>query len=154
VRAVAVHPRVDGLCWGAEDLSADLGAVSSRRTDGTLRPLFETVRHLCLLGAAAGRVPAVDAVYIDVHDLAGLRRECEDAAAMGFTGKITVHPDQIEIVNDAFTPSAAALERARALVDAFAANESAGRSAFLFDGGMVDAPHLVRALRLLDRAAP
>ena len=105
VHAVAAHPRVDGLCWGAEDLSAELGATSSRRPDGSLRPLFETVRHLCLLGAAAAGVAAVDAVFTDLRDLAGLRRECEDAAAMGFTGKITVHPDQIEIVNEAFTPT-------------------------------------------------
>ena len=154
VHAVAAHPRVDGLCWGAEDLSAQLGATSSRRPDGSLRPLFETVRHLCLLGAAAAGVAAVDAVFTDVRDLAGLRRECEDAAAMGFTGKITVHPDQVEVVNEAFTPTADALERAQALVDAFAVNESAGRSAFLFDGEMVDAPHLARARRLLARAAP
>jgi len=125
VHAVAAHPRVDGLCWGAEDLSAEVGATSSRRPDGSLRPLFETVRHLCLLGAA-----------------------------MGFTGKITVHPDQIEVVNEVFTPSAGALERAQALVEAFAVNETAGRSAFLFDGQMVDAPHLARARRLLARMAP
>ena len=154
VHAVAAHPRVDGLCWGAEDLSAEVGATSSRRPDGSLRPLFETVRHLCLLGAAAAGVGAVDAVFTDLRDLAGLRRECEDAAAMGFTGKITVHPDQIEVVNEVFTPSAGALERAQALVEAFAVNETAGRSAFLFDGQMVDAPHLARARRLLARMAP
>jgi len=93
-------------------------------------------------------------VFTDLRDLAGLRRECEDAAAMGFTGKITVHPDQIEVVNEVFTPSAGALERAQALVEAFAVNETAGRSAFLFDGQMVDAPHLARARRLLARMAP
>jgi citrate lyase subunit beta/citryl-CoA lyase len=153
VHAIAAHPRVDGICWGAEDLSVGLGAASSRMPDGTLRPIFETVRHLCLIGAAAAGVPAVDAVYVDIRDHDGLRRECETGAAMGYSGKITVHPDQIDIVNAAFTPSAADTERAVALVEAFSVNEAEGRSSFVFDGEMVDAPHLERARRLLARAA-
>lgn len=152
VHAIAAHPHVDGLCWGAEDLSSDLGAQSARLPGGTLRPIFETVRHLCLLGAVAAGVPAVDAVYTDIRDLAGLRRDCESAAAMGYSGKITVHPDQIDVVNDAFTPSVEAVVRAVALVDAFATNEAEGRSSFVFEGEMVDAPHLARARRLLARA--
>jgi len=116
---IAAHSRVDGVCWGAEDLSAELGAVSARDPDGRLRDAFVHVRSWCLLGAAAGGVPAVDAVWTDLGDLDGLRREAEAGAAMGFDGKITIHPEQIGIVNAAFTPSAAAIERAAALVSAF-----------------------------------
>lgn len=149
---IAGHSRVDGLCWGAEDLSALLGAASARDAAGRLRAVFAHVRSWCLLGAAAGGVPAIDAVWTDLGDLDGLRRESEDGAAMGFDGKITIHPAQIEIVNAAFTPSAEAVDRARALVTAFAEHAAEGRSSFRFDGAMVDAPHLARARRLLARA--
>ena len=149
---VAAHSRVDGVCWGAEDLSAVLGAVSARGADGRLLDVFAHVRSWCLLGAAAGGVPAIDAVWTDLGDLDGLRREAEQGAAMGFDGKITIHPAQIEIVNDVFTPTADAVARAHALVDAFAEHAAAGRSAFRFEGAMVDAPHVARARRLLARA--
>jgi citrate lyase subunit beta / citryl-CoA lyase len=149
---IAGHSRVDGICWGAEDLSAELGAVSARDEDGHLRDVFAHVRSWCLLGAAAGRVGAVDAVWTDLGDLDGLRREAQEAAAMGFDGKITIHPAQIDLVNQAFTPSAEAIERARALVTAFAEHAAEGRRSFRFEGGMVDAPHLARAHRLLSRA--
>lgn len=152
VPEVAGHSRVDGICWGAEDLSAQLGAVSARDDHGRLRDVFAHVRSWCLLGAAAGGVPAIDAVWTDLDDLDGLRREAEAGAAMGFDGKITIHPAQIEVVNAAFTPSAADVDRARALVAEFAAHAVEGRSSFRFDGGMVDAPHLARARRLLTRA--
>lgn len=152
VPEVAGHSRVDGVCWGAEDLSAVLGASAARDRDGRLLDVFAHVRSWCLLGAAAGGVPAVDAVWTDLTDLGGLRRESREAAAMGFEGKITIHPDQIEIVNEAFTPSDDDVERARALVAAFDEHARDGRSSFRFEGAMVDVPHLVRARRLLTRA--
>jgi citrate lyase subunit beta/citryl-CoA lyase len=152
VPEVAGHSRVDGVCWGAEDLSAVLGAASARDADGRLLDVFAHVRSWCLLGAAAGGVPAIDAVWTDLDDLDGLRREAGAGAAMGFDGKITIHPAQIEIVNDVFTPSAEEIERARALVRAFEEHAAEGRSSFRFEGAMVDMPHLARARRLLARA--
>ena len=149
---IAGHSRVDGVCWGAEDLSAALGATSARDAGGRLLDVFAHVRSWCLLGAAAGGVPAIDAVWTDLDDLDGLRRESEAGAALGFDGKITIHPSQIEIVNQAFTPSAEAVEHARALVAAFAEHAAQGRMSFRFEGAMVDAPHLARARRLLTRA--
>ena len=153
VPELAGHARVDGLCWGAEDLSAELG-TSSARVDGRLLDVFVTVRSMCLLGARAGGVGAVDAVWTDLDDHDGLRREATEAAAMGFDGKITIHPDQIEIVNAAFTPSAADVEAARELLSAFEEHAAEGRRSFRFRGAMVDAPHLARAERLLARAPP
>jgi citrate lyase subunit beta/citryl-CoA lyase len=150
--AVAAHRRVDGLCWGAEDLSVASGARSGRDGGGRFLPVFETVRSWCLLGSAAAGVPAIDAVYTDLSDLEGLRREANLAADMGFAGKITVHPDQIPVVNAAFTPSEAEIDEAAALLDELERNQAEGRLAFTFRGQMVDAPHIVRARRLLERA--
>jgi citrate lyase subunit beta/citryl-CoA lyase len=152
VPEVAAHHRVDGVCWGAEDLSAVLGARAARDADGRLLEVFAHVRSWCLLGAAAGGVGAVDAVWTDLGDTDGLRREAQEGAAMGFDGKITIHPSQIEIVNEVFTPEPADVERAKALLAAFAEAAADGRSAFRFDGEMVDTPHLVRARRLIARA--
>jgi citrate lyase subunit beta/citryl-CoA lyase len=149
---IGAHRRVDGICWGAEDLSAVVGSTANRGDDGRLLPLYETVRHWCLLGARAAGVQAVDSVYTDLRDLDGLRRECAEAAMMGFDGKLTIHPDQIDIVNAAFTPAAAAVDEARELLAAFEASQAAGRLAFTFRGQMVDAPHLARARRLIARA--
>ena len=150
---LGTHHRVDGLCWGAEDLSAELGASTARDTNGQLLPVFVTVQSWCLLGAASAGVGAVDAVFTDLADHEGLRCEARAAAAMGFAGKITIHPDQIEIVNEAFTPTAEAVEHAAALVAAAELNEREGRMAFDFRGQMVDAPHITRARRLLHQAA-
>ncbi|MGH7313060.1 MAG: HpcH/HpaI aldolase/citrate lyase family protein, partial [Candidatus Rokuibacteriota bacterium] len=102
--------------------------------------------------AAAAGVEAIDTVYTDIADLEGLRRECEDAVQMGFTGKISIHPNQIPVINAAFAPAPEEVEEARALVAAF---EEAGRRgvyAFTFRGRMVDAPHLHRARTILSRA--
>jgi citrate lyase subunit beta/citryl-CoA lyase len=146
------HPRVDGLCWGAEDLSAELGGGAARDETGRLLPVYVTVQSWCLLSARAAGVQAVDAVFTDLADGAGLRREAELAAAMGFDGKITIHPDQIEVVNDAFTPTIAAIEEAVELLAEYERARTEGRMAFSFRGQMVDAPHLTRARRLLGRA--
>ena len=152
LEGIARAPRVAGLTWGAEDLSAAIGASRSRDDDGRYLPIFELVRHWSLLAAHAAEVAAIDGVYTEFRDESGLRTECEQAAASGFHGKLTIHPSQIEIVNEAFTPSPEAVTAARALLDAYEQHRRAGRGAFAFEGEMIDAPHLARAQRLLDRA--
>jgi citrate lyase subunit beta / citryl-CoA lyase len=149
---VAAHHRVDGVCWGAEDLSAALGATAARDLSGRFLPVFEMVRSWCLIGAAAAGVPAIDAVFTDLADLDGLRSESALAAAMGFAGKITIHPSQIDIVNLAFTPSPEQIADAAELIAEFEHHAAEGRLSFLHNGQMVDAPHLARARAILARA--
>lgn len=146
------HPSVDGLTWGAEDLSVSLGSRRKRNSEGDYLEVFGFVRAYCLLAAKAAGVQAIDSVYTDVRDLAGLCRESETAADMGFTGKLTIHPDQIEVVNAAFTPSTEEIEGAKALLSAFEENRQQGKQAFRFEGAMVDVPHLKRAKNLLEIA--
>ncbi len=143
--------RLLGLTWGAEDLSADLGAQSNRDAEGRFLDPYRLARVLCLAGAAAAAVPAIDTVYVDFRDSEGLRRECAEACRDGFTGKMAIHPAQVPIINAAFTPSADEIRRAQAIVDAFAANPGAGVVGIA--GVMYDRPHLARAERLLARAA-
>lgn len=144
--------RVDALTWGAEDLSAALGAKRNRDAEGQLLEVFRYCRTMTLLAAKAGGAQAIDSVFVDVGNPEGLRRECEESAAMGYTGKITIHPSQVPIVNDAFTPSPEEIAEARELVEAFVENRASGRMAFRFRGQMVDVPHLERARRLLELA--
>lgn len=143
------HERVDGVTWGAEDLSVSLGARAKRDEQGNYLEVFSFVRSMCLLAAVAAKVQPIDAVYVDIKNTKGLEQECKTAADMGFTAKLTIHPDQIDIVNEAFTPSAAEIEAAIALVAAFKEQEAAGKMAFKFDGAMVDVPHLKRAQQVL-----
>ncbi|HUD86360.1 MAG TPA: CoA ester lyase [Xanthobacteraceae bacterium] len=145
-------PRLTGLTWGAEDLSAELGANANRDAEGRFLDPYRLARVLCLAGAAAAQVPALDTVYVDFRDSAGFRRECEEAARDGFVGKMAIHPAQVPIINEVFTPSPDALARAQAIVDAFAADPGAGVVGI--GGVMYDRPHLARAERLLARAAP
>ena len=145
--------RVVGMTWGAEDLAAALGAPINRGADNRYLPPFEYCRTMTLLSAVAGEVQPIDSVYVDFNDDAGLEEECLFAAAMGFTGKLTIHPKQIDIVNAAFSPSVEELDEARRLIEAFAEAEAVGRMAFSFEGKMVDAPHLNRARKMVDRAA-
>jgi citrate lyase subunit beta/citryl-CoA lyase len=145
--------RVRALSWGAEDLSAALGAPRNRRPDGTYLDTYRHCRVQTLLAAAAGGAQAVDTVFVDIRDRGGLAAECEEAAWMGYTGKITIHPDQIDIVNAAFTPAAEVVAEARELLALFEQEQAAGRMAFSFKGQMVDVPHLERARRIVERAA-
>lgn len=145
-------PRVTALTWGAEDLSAALGARRNRGDDGAYLPVFAHCRIQTLLSAAAAGVAPVDGVYVDFRDTDGLAAEARSAADQGFTGKMTIHPAQVEIVNAAFTPSAAEIADARELVAAFEDNAREGRMAFAFRGEMVDVPHLERARRILATA--
>jgi citrate lyase subunit beta/citryl-CoA lyase len=143
-------PRLAALTWGAEDLSAELGAEASRDAQGQFLDPYRLARALCLAAAAAANVPALDTVYVDFRNEAGLRRECEEARRDGFTGKMAIHPAQIAIINDVFTPAPAAIARAQAIIAAFAAAPGAG--VIGIDGVMYDRPHLAKAERLLARA--
>ncbi|MGH6673194.1 MAG: HpcH/HpaI aldolase/citrate lyase family protein [Xanthobacteraceae bacterium] len=141
--------RLIGLTWGAEDLSAELGAHANRDEHGRFLDPYRMARVLCLAGAAAAVVPAIDTVYVDFRDEKGFRRECEEALRDGFLGKMAIHPAQVPIINEVFTPSADALAKAQAIIDAFAQNPAAGVVGI--DGIMYDRPHLARAQRLLQR---
>lgn len=143
--------RLSALTWGAEDLSADLGAETNRDAQGHFLDPYRLARALCLAGAAAAEVPAFDTVYTDFRDTGGLRRECEEARRDGFTAKMAIHPAQVPIINEMFTPTPHALAHAQAIVDAFAADPDAGVVGI--GGVMFDRPHLARAKRLLARAA-
>ena len=141
--------RLIGLTWGAEDLSAELGAHANRDADSRFLDPYRLARSLCLAGAAAARVPAIDTVFVDFRDEQGFRRECEDASRDGFVGKMAIHPAQVPIINAVFTPSPDSLAQAQAIVDAFAKNPGAG--VVSIRGVMYDRPHLARAERLLQR---
>ena len=142
-------PRLTGLTWGAEDLSAELGAEANRDADGRFLDPYRLARALCLAGAAAAQVQAIDTVYVDFRNSDGLRRECEEAKRDGFTAKLAIHPAQVSIINAVFTPSAESIARAQAIVAAFAATPGAGVVGI--DGVMYDRPHLARAQALLAR---
>ncbi len=145
-------PRVDSMSWGSEDLSAAIGARRSRDDSGQLLEVFRYARLMTLIAATAADVQPVDTVFVDVKDSEGLRRECRDVAAMGFTGKITIHPSQVEIVNEVFSPSAEEIAYAEELLAALEENRKVGRMAFSFRGEMVDVPHFRRAERILATA--
>lgn len=141
------------MTWGAEDLSAALGGSRNRDASGVLLDVYRHCRVQTLLAAAAAAgVQPLDSVFVDIRDGEGLRRECEEASWMGYTGKITIHPAQIDAVNAAFSPSAEAVDEARRLVAAFAAAEAEGHMAFAYEGRMVDVPHLRRAEAIIERA--
>lgn len=146
------NSRVSACAWGVEDLSTTLGATASRDADGRFLEVFAYARSSCLLAAAAADIQAVDAVYADIRDLQGLAGECKTAASMGFAGKLTVHPDQIDVVNEAFTPAEEAVAQARALLAAFAEVDDQAQQAFAWEGRMVDAPHRKQAQAIVDLA--
>lgn len=142
--------RLIGLSWGAEDLSAAIGARTPRDAAGCYTDVFRLARAVTILGASAAEVAPIDTVYINYRDDAGLMRECEEAVRDGFTGKLAIHPAQIPIINQTFTPSVEAIEHAKKIIDAFAASPSAG--VIGIGGQMFDRPHLRRAERLVARA--
>jgi len=142
--------RLAALTWGAEDLSAELGAETNRDAQGRFLDPYRLARTLCIAAAAAADVPALDTVYVDFRDELGLRRECEEARRDGFAGKMAIHPGQVATINDVFTPKPAAIAKARAIIAAFAASPDAGVVGI--DGVMYDRPHITKAERLLARA--
>lgn len=144
------HPRLVGLTWGAEDLAAAIGATGNKGADGDWSFVYQVARAQCLLAAAAADVMPIDTLYADFRDSDGLERSCRAARRDGFTGRIAIHPDQVEIINSCFSPSEAELTEARRIVAAFAAQPDAGTLGI--DGKMYDIPHLKAAQRTLAAA--
>lgn len=147
--AGATH-RLAALTWGAEDLSADLGAETNRLSDGGYADPYRLARSLTLFAAAAAQVDAIDTVFTNFRDEAGFRAECLAARRDGFTGKMAIHPAQVAAANEVFSPAPAELAKAEAIIAVFAANPGVG--VIGLDGEMLDRPHLVRAQRLKARA--
>ena len=140
-------PRLMGIIFGAEDLASDLGATRTSQGWEVFYARSAVVTH-----AAAFRLQAIDMVYIDFHDLEGLRREAEQGAQMGFSGKQIIHPNQVAPVHQAFTPTDEAIDHALRLVEAFAVFQSSWQGAFAVDGKMIDAPIIKAAENVLSRA--
>ncbi len=143
----APMPRLAGLTWGAEDLSAVLGAMRKRDANGAWTDAFRFIRAQCLLTAHAKGVWSIDTLHDDFRDEAGTRRAAEAARADGFTGMLAIHPSQVPIINEAFAPTEAELAEAQAIVALFAASPHAGT--LQYNGRMVDQPHLRLAKQLL-----
>lgn len=144
-------PRLVAMTWGAEDLADAIGASENRNPDGSYGFTYELARSLCLLGAAAAGVSAVETIHGDFRDDAGLRARAERVRRAGYRGMLAIHPNQVPIINDAFTPGAEELAQAQQIVDLFAANPGAGTIGL--NGAMLDRPHLARAQALLALAA-
>jgi citrate lyase subunit beta/citryl-CoA lyase len=142
--------RLAAMSWGAEDLSAAVGASAKRNDNGEWLPPYELARSLCLFGAAAAEIAAIDTVYTDFRDEKGLANYAADARRDGFSGMLAIHPEQVDVINRAFVPTTAELERARRIVALFAENPGAGTLGM--DGEMIDRPHLVQAERILQLA--
>ena len=148
---VGATERLAGLSWGAEDLSAAVGAYTNRDENGAWLAPYELARSMCLFAAAAAEVPAFDTVYTDFRDLDGLSTYASNARRDGFSGMLAIHPAQVDVINSAFRLRDEEVERAQRIVDLFEANPGAG--ALGLDGEMIDRPHLVQAQRILDQSA-
>ena len=140
-------PRVVALTWGAEDLADSIGASSNRNADGSYGFTYELARSLCLLGAATAGVAAIETIQGDFRDLDALRVRAEKVRRDGYRGMLAIHPAQVEVINQAFTPTAEEIVEAQAIVDVFASNPGVG--AIGYKGGMLDRPYLSRAQQLL-----
>lgn len=136
-----------GAMWGAEDLVASLGGTSSRFSDGRYRSVVQHVRSRTLIAAKARGLFALDSVYLDIPDLDGVRDECDDAIAVGFDGKVAIHPSHLPIIREAFAPTADELDWATNVLNLAATS----RGVFTFAGQMVDAPVLQHARRIVAR---
>ncbi|WP_348673924.1 CoA ester lyase [uncultured Abyssibacter sp.] len=146
----AGSPRLVALSWGAEDLADAVGASENRNPDGSYGFTYELARSLCLLGSAAAGIAAVETIHGDFRDLDGLRERAIRVRKAGFRGMLAIHPAQVDVINEAFSPSEEELAEARAIVDLFAANPGAGTIGY--NGAMLDRPHLARAQALLKLA--
>ncbi len=146
----SVAARLSGLTWGAEDLSAEIGASATRDDEGRYTEVFRFARLTTILAASAAEVAPIDTVFPDFRNLGAFRRDCEEGMRDGFTGRMAIHPAQVPVINEVFTPSAEAVAHAQAVVDAFAAAGDVGVVGI--DGKMYDRPHLKRAERLLARS--
>jgi len=139
--------RLDAIIFGAEDYAASIGATRTREAHEVLY-----ARSAVVTACAANELQAIDMVYIDFRDVEGLRLEAEQGARLGFSGKQIIHPNQVAAVQEAFTPSEAAIEYAQRVVATFAASQKEGKGAFALDGKMIDMPLLKNAQKVLDRA--
>jgi citrate lyase subunit beta/citryl-CoA lyase len=143
-------PRLAGLTWGAEDITAALGASTNREASGEYSDVCRMARTLCLAGAVAAGVQPIDTIWANFADAAGLANDARLNRQRGFTGKVAIHPAQVEIINQAFTPSEAELAWSRRVVEVFEANPGLGTVGL--DGKMLDMPHLKQARRVLASA--
>src|ERR1700761_2501313 len=148
--APAKHARLMGHSWGGEDLMADLGALAKGPSPGVYDDTFKLARSINLMASIAAGVTAYDTVYPDIKNIEGLRAESIEGRRMGYGGKIAIHPDQVAIIHEVFTPGATEVEWAKKVVATFQSNPGAG--VLTLDGKMLDKPHLVLARRLLARA--
>jgi citrate lyase subunit beta/citryl-CoA lyase len=144
-------PRLVAMTWGAEDLADAIGASENRNADGSYAFTYELARSFCLLGSAAAGVAAVETIHGDFRDEAGLRKRAEQVRRAGYRGMLAIHPAQVDVINEAFTPAAEELAAAREIVELFAANPGVGTIGH--KGAMLDRPHLARAQALLKLAA-
>lgn len=143
-------PRLTALTWGAEDLADSVGASENRNADGSYGFTYELARSFCLLGASAAGVAAIETIHGDFRDEAGLAKRAQQVRRAGYRGMLAIHPAQVDIINQAFTPTAEELAAAQEIVDLFAANPGAGTIGY--KGAMLDRPHLARARALLELA--
>ncbi|MEJ7926196.1 CoA ester lyase [Sphingobium sp. AN641] len=141
------HPRLVAMTWGAEDLAAVIGATDNKEDDGSWTFPYQVARAQCLFAATAAEVLALDTLYADFRDPVGLERDCRRARRDGFVGRIAIHPDQVAVINTAFSPTPEQIAEAQAIVDAFAASPDAGTLGI--GGKMYDIPHLKAARRTL-----
>lgn len=140
-------PRVVAMTWGAEDLADAIGASENRNPDGSYSFTYELARSMCLLGAAAAQVLPIETIQGDFRDLDGLRKRAEKVRRDGYRGMLAIHPAQVDVINEAFTPSEEEFTAAQEIVDLFAANPGVGTIGY--KGAMLDRPHLARAKALL-----
>lgn len=140
-------PRLAGLTWGAEDLSTAVGASTNRVDSGEYEFTYQLARSLCLLGAHAAGLQAIDTITADFRDHERLKREVRASRRAGFTGKVAIHPDQVDGINEGYSPDDDEVRHATAVVDAF--DRAAGAGAVQLEGRMLDKPHLTQALRVL-----
>jgi citrate lyase subunit beta/citryl-CoA lyase len=143
-------PRVVALTWGAEDLADSIGASSNKNEDGSYSFTFELARSLTVLGAATAGVTAIETISADFRDLDALRVRAEKVRRDGFRGMLAIHPAQVDVINEAFTPTEEEIAEAQEIVAVFAANPGVG--AIGYKGGMLDRPYLSRAEALLRQA--
>ena len=147
LKEIASHPRLDGIIFGGEDFAASVGA---RRTRDATELLY--ARQSVVVACAAFGLQAIDIVYIDFKDAEGLHAEAEQGAGFGFSGKQVIHPNQVQVTQEAFTPSDAAVAEARRIVETFEASQKEGKGAYALDGKMIDMPLLKNAQKVLERA--
>jgi citrate lyase beta subunit len=147
LKEIAVHPRLDAIIFGGEDFAASIGAV---RTKDAVELLY--ARQAVIVACAANDLQALDIVTIDYKDLEALKIEAQFGAGLGFSGKQIIHPNQVSVVQEAFTPSNESIAYARRIVETFEASQKEGKGAYALDGKMIDMPLLKNAQKVLARA--